>query len=458
MHNALLRRSRFSWLGPLLLAVTLAPVACGRTTLVDGPGGSTDEGGASGEGGVTGGGGIFVTGGKGGMGPVGGKTGKGGSAAGGKGGAIGTGGFIGAGGSPIGGMTGSGGTGGGPVSRLVVDPGFVSITEGQSTQFRATVQQAGTTRDITNQADWSVAQPNVATTTANRSGRITGVKAGKTQVKVSFMGLTALVDVSVVADTLISLSLRPSDTTLTTGGIVQFTALGFFKSGTQRDLTADVAWTSSDPSVASVDHLGVAGLVLALAPGSVKILASLNGVSGGALVTAQEVTRLKLILEPSDAARRPGESFSFRATGVFADGTQRNVTGNSVWISANPMVATVEKGLARCLGTGEATIIATFDGASVEGKLSCRDVAILLLRLTPIETELPRGTRLQYTATAFFSDGTSRIVTDATRFSSQNPKVAEVTPRGQATAVSSGTTMIEAVFEGVAGKATITVQ
>jgi trimeric autotransporter adhesin len=447
--------------------MVLGPVACGRTTLVGGTGtgtdtgGMTEEGGTSGEGGVTGQGGNFVKGGRGGTGPVGGKAGAGavgGSAVGGKGGAIGTGGNIGNGGAPLGGTTGTGGTGGSPVSRLLVEPGFASITLGQSTQFRATVQQAGATRDVTNQADWSVSQTNVATTTANRPGRITGVGAGKTQVKVSFMGLAAVVDVSVVADTLISLSLQPSASTLTIGGIVQFTALGFFKSGNQRDLSADVAWTISDPAVARVGHLGVAGLVLAVAPGTAKVAASINGVSGGALVTVQQETRLNLILEPSDASRRPGESFSFRATGIFTDGSQRNVTGNSVWISANPTVATVDKGLARCVGTGEATIIAIFDGASVEGKLSCRDVTITLLRLTPVETELPRGTRLQYTATAFFSDGTSRIVTDSTRFSSKNPQVAEVTSRGQATAMASGATIIEAVFEGVTGQATITVQ
>lgn len=453
MNNASLRRPGVSSIGPLMLALAMAltPMACGRTTLGTFEDDDTGPIGGEAGGGV---GGDFEAGGR---------SGKGGSG-GGKGGSGGRGGFGavtagGAGGIATGGKGGIGGASGGSgISRLVVDPGMTSITVGQSTQLRATVQQGGSVRDVTNQGAWSAVQPGVAGTLASQPGRVIGVSAGQTQVKVAFMGLSATAEVKVVADSLVSLSLRPSETSLNPGGVVQMSAVGVFKSGTQRDLTADVAWRSSDPAVAGVNHLGAAGLVVALTAGATKIEASINGAQGVAAITVFQDTRLTVVLEPTDASRRPGETFAFRATGVFADGTQRNLTSNAVWISSNPLVASVERGQARCLGSGDVTIVASFDGFSSQGRLLCQDVTIQLLRLTPAETEVPMGTRLQYTATAFFSDGTSRIVTDSTRFSSQDPKVADVTTRGQATAIARGSAAIQGVFEGVTGQATLTVK
>jgi hypothetical protein len=272
-----------------------------------------------------------------------------------------------------------------------------------------------------------------------------------------FMGHKAATTVTVVADTLTSLSVRTSRSTINTGGLLQFVAVGVFRSGQQRDLTADVAWASSAPEVATVNHLNVPGLVLGQSVGSIQISATMGDQSALANLEVTQDARLALVLEPPDAARRLGETVTFRATAVFYDGTQRNVTNSAVWIAANPLVATVERGVARCLGVGETTVGAAFDGFSATGTLACRDVAIQLLRLTPVDTEVPVGTRLQYTATVFFSDGTSRIVTEQTRFSSSNASVVNVSTRGLATAVTLGSATVQGVFDGTVGESVISV-
>lgn len=416
----------------VLVSLALTVMACGRTSLGGAEGGSAgiDTGGEGGE---------FM---QGGAGATGGSSGFGGAG----------------GGVMQGGQAGFGGTGGSVLpAKFIIEPLSTSISVGQSVQLRATLVMAGpTTRDVTNTATWSVTSA-IARTTPDRPGRITGVAAGEAQVVAEFMGQKAVSTVRVMADTLTSLSLRPSASAINTGGVIQFSAVGLFRSGQQRDLTADVAWAVSAPDVAMINHLDVPGLVVGKAVGATKISAKMDAQSALADLDVTQDTRLSLVLEPPDAARRVGETVSFRATAVFSDGTQRNVTGAAVWIATNPLVASAERGQARCLGAGETTIVVSFDGFSASGTLACRDVAIQLLRLTPVETEVPRGTRLQYTATVFFSDGTSRIVTEQTRFSSTNDGVVTVTTRGQATAVTAGSATIEGVFDGTAGKAAITV-
>ena len=437
-HHSLCRGSFGLRSAPLALVfLVFAAAACGRTSLgnADGEGGAN----AGGEGGAFAEGGAPATGGVGGAGAFGGRPGGSG------------GGII------MGGQPGFGGSGGSVPGMLTIDPVSASISVGQSVQLRATVVMAGPiTRDVTNMALWSVSSM-VASTTTDRPGRIAGLSPGEVQVVAEFMGQKAVSSVRIMADTLVSLSLRPSESTINTGGVIQFSAVGLFRSGQQRDLTADVTWTTSAPEVAPINHLNVPGLVVGQTVGATKISAQMDGQSATAALEVTQDTRLSIVLEPPDAARRVGERVSFRATAVFKDGTQRNVTNSAVWIATNPLVGKVERGQATCLGAGDTMVVVSFDGFSASGTLACRDVAISLLRLTPVETEVPRGTRLQYTATAFFSDGSSRIVTEQTRFSSSNTAVVEVTTRGQATAAAVGSATIEGVFDGATGNAAIAV-
>jgi Big-like domain-containing protein len=58
-----------------------------------------------------------------------------------------------------------------------------------------------------------------------------------------------------------------------------------------------------------------------------------------------------------------GETAQFAATAHFADGSTRNVTNESVWISANPPVVSISNtGLATAHQTGEAYIRAAYNG------------------------------------------------------------------------------------------------
>ncbi len=327
-------------------------------------------------------------------------------------------------------------------------------------QLRAVVLQGESPRDVSSQADWKSLNPAVATVaTGAQGGLAIGVKAGETQISVSFSGMTATVRFAVTNDRVVRLRITPDSVRLNTDAAAQMTAIADLQSGAQRQVTDSVVWTSDTPDLVGVNHLGVPGLLVAGSEeGSTRIVASLDGQQAAATATVLDENKLTLIIEPDALVRRPGETANFRALGLFPDGTQRNLTGTATWFVSDARVASMARGMTRCLSEGTVTIVASIEGVSATATLRCQDVELSLLRLSPQETQVPSGTRIQYTATAFFSDGSSRDVTTSTSFSSLDSNVAAVTNRGLATANSQGKAIIEGRFEGAMGQATLVVQ
>ena len=71
--------------------------------------------------------------------------------------------------------------------------------------------------------------------------------------------------------TLSSITVSPATASIAPGTTAQFTAKGNFSDGSSKDLTSQVTWKSSAPSVATINFNGVIGLAKAVAAGSATI-------------------------------------------------------------------------------------------------------------------------------------------------------------------------------------------
>jgi hypothetical protein len=86
--------------------------------------------------------------------------------------------------------------------------------------------------------------------------------------------------------TLTSLAVTLANPTLGQGQTEHLEAVGSFSDGTTQDLTSQATWASSNTAVATIsDAAGSKGLVSALAAGTSRITASLNGITGGTTLT-----------------------------------------------------------------------------------------------------------------------------------------------------------------------------
>jgi Bacterial Ig-like domain (group 2)/Divergent InlB B-repeat domain len=192
---------------------------------------------------------------------------------------------------------------------------------------------------------------------------------------------------------LVSMAITPSTgaTTLhASGETVQFKAMGTFQRGnhpaTTRDITNEVTWESSNPSVATINS---AGLVTCVSSGRSIITATyqsgLGPVSGTTDVTAATgsgytgdssthvLTSIAIIPAPGfQKVNTVGETAQFIGIGSFnSDPTTDDVTKRVTWQSSDVRVATINSaGLATTVGLGKTQITAiatSITGAVVTG-------------------------------------------------------------------------------------------
>lgn len=71
--------------------------------------------------------------------------------------------------------------------------------------------------------------------------------------------------------TLSSITVSPATASIAPGTTAQFTAKGNFSDGSSKDLTSQVTWKSSAPSVATINFNGVIGLAKAVAAASIAV-------------------------------------------------------------------------------------------------------------------------------------------------------------------------------------------
>lgn len=163
---------------------------------------------------------------------------------------------------------------------------------------------------------------------------------------------------------------------------------------------------------------------------------------------------------PASASVASGITQQFSATASFADGSSRDVTAGSAWVSASPATATVgsSSGLARGLAPGSAVITASFGGKVGSAALTVTPATLVSVAVTPANPSLAAGVSQQFIATGTFTDASTRDITATSTFISSAPTVATIgAASGLATGVSPGTSVISATAGVRSGSTTLTV-
>jgi hypothetical protein len=168
------------------------------------------------------------------------------------------------------------------VSSIAVTPATATIADGTATQFRAIATLAdGTTQDLTSSASWSSTNATAAKVANGRllGGFASGLAAGNSTIVAVFGGISGHASLTVTNATLSSIAITPTaPQSISLGRGVQYMATATFSDSTTQDLTSQVIWTSSDPTVAVVN---LTGLATSTGAGStmVKATANINGVT-----------------------------------------------------------------------------------------------------------------------------------------------------------------------------------
>ncbi|HEY2901418.1 MAG TPA: Ig-like domain-containing protein [Polyangia bacterium] len=352
------------------------------------------------------------------------------------------------------------------LTSIAVTPANSTLSIGDTLALKATGQFSdGSSVDLTTTVVWSDGGTGVVSVSnaTGTAGVVTALSNGATKVTATSGGVIGAAAITVSPATLKSLTVAPGAASVPIGVTTKLTAQGVFTDGTTRDVTTQVAWTSSNNSVATVSNLtGSEGTVTGVSTGTVTVSAALEGVNATSSITVVAAAIKSITVAPANATTVAGLRSNYTAQGVFSDGSTRDVTTAVVWSTGNTATATISNVsgaegqlLARAAGT--TTVVATLGAVSGQTNVTVGAAAASSLSLSPIATSTPLGRAVQYTATLVLSNGTARNVTGQATFMSSATGVATIDNRGRAQPVATGTTTISASYMGLSATTTLTV-
>ncbi len=216
-----------------------------------------------------------------------------------------------------------------------------------------------------------------------------------------------------------------------------------------------VTWTSSAPTIASVD---ATGKVTGLASGTATITATTNngGYTANCTVTVSnaKVDVTGISVSPTTRTMNVGEDYHLTATVTPDNATDKSIT----WSSSDPTVATVNAdAIVTALKAGTATITATTNDGGYTATCVITviggTVDVTGITVTPTTKALTVGEDFTITSTVTPDNATDKSVT----WTTSDDTIATVDANGKVTALKEGTATITATTNDGGFKATCTV-
>ncbi|WP_299796444.1 Ig-like domain-containing protein [uncultured Shewanella sp.] len=337
-----------------------------------------------------------------------------------------------------------------------------TIAAGNTQQYQFVgIFSDGTNIDLTQLASWQSSVQDVAT--VDRRGLALTYIKGMTRISASYIGFTSDAELIVTDATVTGLQVTPANATVPKGISGQYKAEAFYSDGHSSDVTQLATWSAVDPAVINIVAVGSsAGFAEALAVGETKIEASYSGELAQANIEVTDAILEKLVVSPIRATVAAGLTQAFEATGVFSDGSSKDLSLESDWQSLDISVASVERGgLASSYLAGETLVTASYAGLSDSSTLTVTDAALSYIQVTPAKVKVPAGTEGQFEARAFYTDGRSEDITGVASWISLDQAIVHIgtgsLDGGFANAISRGNIQIEAQYLGMSSSAEVEV-
>ncbi|WP_346434793.1 Ig-like domain-containing protein [uncultured Methanoculleus sp.] len=353
------------------------------------------------------------------------------------------------------------------LTTIEVAPTAATLAVNGTEQFSATVRDQFNAVMTGVNVTWDSDDETVGT--IDDAGLFTALAAGTATVTASAGNVsgTATVTVTGTAEepALAKVLVSPSAVTLEVDDARMFTVVAF--DGFGRIVPdAEVTWTSSDPTVGTIDDTG---LFTAVCNGTATVTATAGGVSGTATVTVNcdDPVLTQIVVTPSAIALAANDTEQFIATVLDQNGC--DIADAAIdWTSSDEGVGRIDpcSGLftavcdgattvtARCgdvTGTAEVTVTTTSSGVAV----------------SPSAVTMDAGDSRQFTATVHdLQDNISGSIYDLQDNASNPPVtwscndegVGTITADGFFTAICDGTATITASAGNASGTATVTVR
>jgi uncharacterized protein YjdB len=312
-----------------------------------------------------------------------------------------------------------------PIVSVKLDMTDIALEKGESRVLTATVMPSDTTDSIS----WTSSDSSVVS--VDSYGKITAAEPGTATITASAGNVSASCRVS-VGISISRIVLDKTNITLIKGSRQNLKATIEPEDTTE---SKTVTWSSSDPSVATVDSNGK---ITAVEGGTAIITAQAGRATAQCKVTVI-VPVTGVTLEKPEVTMERGSSQTLKTTVTPEDATNKAID----WVSSDESVAAVDdngKVIAKSIGQAVITAKTADGGFTAHCKIAVV-VSISEIRLNKTSVTLKKGEIDTLSAVVLPKDTTE----DKTvAWLSSNEKVAAVDKGGKITAVEGGTAVITA--------------
>jgi len=326
-----------------------------------------------------------------------------------------------------------------PVATVAVTLAQTRLIVGVSTTATAALTDAAGAALNGRTIEWSSGNPAIAI--VNASGTVTAVSTGSVAITATSEGRSGSAQLTVDPPPVASVAVTLAQASIVVGSSTGATAVLRDANGATLTNRA-LSWTSSNPAIASVSD---AGVVSAIAIGSVTIAATSEGKSGTAELTVvpPPVATISVTLAQSVLPVNASTS----ATAVLRDANGGVLTNRAVtWSSSNTSVATVgTTGLVTALAGGTATITAMSEGRAGSANLTVQQPPVATVTVSGA-SRVKVGDSYNYSATLRLADGS--VVTRPIAWDITDASRASITQGGVLTALRPGTFTIRLIVDG----------
>lgn len=332
------------------------------------------------------------------------------------------------------------------LTSITVSPKKFLLPASVKKQLTATAQYSdGTTEDITDQVIWTTSEttlnnpePPVGSdpifVTVDTNGVVFCNEFdgdddldNDTTITATFNGMQDTAQLTVFGSAVEAINVTPTVITMEKDSVQQFTATallvmqGFVSSTDVTQVSgddpyySDWGWSSSDPSVVSIDRLTGVATVLNATATPVEITFDRETSSGFAMLQISGAALENITIEPSANNLIQGTTESIQVLASYSDGTTKDISSQQLLTlsaSDQSIIDITEDNRLYANSAGVTSLVASFGGiTSAPVEMIVADIALESISVEPTSLSLAKGTYGQLTTIATYSDGTTRDIT-----------------------------------------------
>jgi trimeric autotransporter adhesin len=338
-----------------------------------------------------------------------------------------------------------------PNLELWISPSAVAATLGDTVAFEATLVGTNGANVQASSIEWQLSDSSSARIIGD--GALATLAEGEVRLTARVAGSTASASVKIVRAPLYSLAITPGNISLAVSTQSRLTIEPRDDRGRML-IPREYVWTSSKPSIASVDKTG---LVTAIATGGAIITATMEGKSASAAVNVSSAPAKSVTLTLPNDSLAKGRTMQAVATPLDANGAP--IVGRPLaWQSSNPAIATINNlGLITGILSGQTTISVICDGKVASQLITIDAAEARSITIVPVVAQVLVGSTSTLTAEVRDQFGVLLPLKIPT-WSSATPAVANVSAAGLVTGVAVGTATVRAALGNLSQSAVVTVQ